>query len=220
MLFVPVTTRTKDQYQRLSLFNAMIQPQYAITTNGGNIFFRGKLEQGWNQSVRARVKHECLALEDVLGKFAEIKHAAGFLSEKIEDELFYSCVFEREHLPQDEIQDFSHWIETKGWVLSVQGRKIYLVPKAVNKRAALSYIRQRQGDATILIAAGDSLLDLGMLQRADYAIAPAHGEIYRAVASKTLPRQEIHFTRKSGLLCSEEILAFVEKCWQRESGGW
>ena len=36
MMFVPVTTRTVEQYNRVSLFREEIRPTYAITSNGGS----------------------------------------------------------------------------------------------------------------------------------------------------------------------------------------
>jgi hypothetical protein len=64
-----------------------------------------------------------------------------------------------------------------GWSVSVQGRKVYLVPAALTKEAALAEVMRRTG-AGRLAAAGDSLLDLGMLAMADVAIRPAHGELH------------------------------------------
>ena len=42
MMFVPVTTRTVEQYNRVSLFHDEIRPTYAITCNGGVVLKDGQ----------------------------------------------------------------------------------------------------------------------------------------------------------------------------------
>jgi hypothetical protein len=63
--------------------------------------------------------------------------------------------------------------------VSVQGRKLYCVPEPLTKSAAVEEVARRSG-ATVIAAAGDSLLDAGLLAAADLAIRPAHGELAAA----------------------------------------
>jgi hydroxymethylpyrimidine pyrophosphatase-like HAD family hydrolase len=57
-----------------------------------------------------------------------------------------------------------------------------------------------------VFASGDSLLDMPILNMANYSIAPTHGEIY-----KTYDKIDtIEFTDESGILCAEEIIKKVE----------
>ena len=41
VLFIPVTTRTTEQFNRFVIFEKEIPLTYAITTNGANILYKG-----------------------------------------------------------------------------------------------------------------------------------------------------------------------------------
>jgi predicted mannosyl-3-phosphoglycerate phosphatase (HAD superfamily) len=90
---------------------------------------------------------------------------------------FLYTVFERAEADPDWFAELDEIATGLGWGLSVQGRKAYLVPLALTKQAALAEVVRRVG-ATTVVAAGDSLLDRGLLESADAAIRPAHGELH------------------------------------------
>ena len=106
-------------------------------------------------------------------------------------------------------------LSTLGWNTSIQGRKIYLVPNAINKGAALQFVQELSG-ASHSVAAGDSLLDESLLLAANYSMAPSHGELFR----RNTTSDHYEFTKASGILASEEILenalAYMENIEQRK----
>jgi len=206
VLFVPVTTRTKLQYQRINFQKYDIAHQYAVTSNGGTIFNKGREDKDWAQRV-LEGKDNCLAFEDLINKFNEISHSSWIIpdSGKLADDLFFYCLIEREKIPLAELAAFKIWASVNNWELSVQGRKLYLVPLNVNKKAAIQYIREKENVSRV-VAAGDSLLDLDMLRAADQAIAPPHGEIYALYLQGGSGLEKIRFTEKSGIEAAEEIL--------------
>ena len=93
------------------------------------------------------------------------------------------------------------WAENRGWTVSLQGRKIYAVPKPLTKSAAMREVARRTG-AELTLAAGDSLLDADLLLAADRAWRPGHGELadegFVAPAVSALPER--------GVLAGERIL--------------
>ncbi|MNG10618.1 hypothetical protein D3C84_940980 [compost metagenome] len=111
-------------------------------------------------------------------------------------------------MPVEAVRERAAELAALGWELSVQGRKVYIVPAAVNKRDAVAYIRHRHPEAE-LIASGDSLLDQSLLESADHAIAPAHGELYR-IYQESGRMGRWTFTERSGLFAGEDIVAFVQ----------
>lgn len=209
VLFVPITTRTKLQYQRINFLNYDITYQYAVTSNGGTIFSEGAEDEEWTRLVLAG-KDKCLAAQDLIHKFAEISHPSWVIknSGKMADDLFYYCIIEREKIPVTELAAFKLWVSENNWELSVQGRKLYLVPQNVNKKAAIHYLKEKENICRV-IAAGDSLLDLDMLKEADLALAPAHGELYTLYSQGISGLDKIRFTQKSGVEAAEEILESV-----------
>lgn len=209
VLFVPVTTRTKLQYQRINFLDYDITHQYAVTSNGGTIFSEGVEDKDWSQLV-LEGRDNCLAARDLIDKFDEISHPSWVIKDsgKLADNLFYYCLIEREKIPVTELAAFKIWASENNWELSVQGRKLYLVPLNVNKKAAIYYIQEKEGMSSV-VAAGDSSLDLDMLKAADLALAPAHGELYSLYLQGTPGLEKIRFTQKSGIEAAEEILESV-----------
>ena len=209
IFFVPVTTRTIIQYERINFRDYNISHQYAVTSNGGTIFNRGVEDLDWKRHVLAG-RDLCLATCDLVEKFEEIAHPSWVIKDsgKLADDLFYYCLVDREKIPLAELAAFKQWARDHNWELSVQGRKLYLVPINVNKKAAIQYIKQNENVKSVL-AAGDSLLDLEMLKAASLAIAPAHGEIFSQYAQKMMNPEHIRFTQKSGIEAAEEILECV-----------
>ena len=210
VLFVPVTTRTKLQFKRINFLGYHISHQYAVTSNGGTIFFEGKEDEDWAQLILAG-RDKCLAAQDLIQKFAEISHTSWVIKDsgKLADDLFYYCLIERDKIPLTELAAFKLWASDNHWELSVQGRKLYLVPQNVNKKAAIQYIKKKEGMSRV-VAAGDSLLDLDMLKAADLALAPAHGELYSLYLQGISGLEKIRFTQKSGIQAAEEILESVQ----------
>lgn len=208
-IFVPVTTRTKLQYQRISFSDYNITPQYAVTSNGGKILYKGREDEDWTQLIFTG-KDKCLAEQDLIHRFNEIAHSSWVIKDsgKLADNLFYYCLIERDKIPVTELAAFQLWAKENNWELSVQGRKLYLVPRNVTKKAAIQYIKEKEG-LSYIAAAGDSLLDLEMLKFADLALAPAHGELYALFLQGILDPETIRFTEKSGILAAEEILKNV-----------
>lgn len=204
-VFVPTTTRTIEQYKRISLFHEKIIPRHSVVSNGGNILINGAVDGDWQRKIKFDLKQRCLSLEDMLVSFTELHHESWANSIRMADGLFYYCVVEREEVPLKELADFSSWAEGQNWKVSLQGRKLYLVPKVVNKWTAVAYLREMLQEKTVA-AAGDSLLDLCMLEQADYAIAPCHGELWERYSSGQLEMNNVKFTKQAGIVAADDIL--------------
>jgi hypothetical protein len=207
--FVPVTTRTIDQYQRISLFHEKIIPDYSVVSNGGNVIVKGIVDQDWQKKIKANISQRCLCDQDVVRQFGEISHISWCGPLKIADSCFHYCIVERDKIPLHDLRSFTLWAKAQNWCISLQGRKLYMVPQVVNKWDAVRYIRDLL-DVKVVIAAGDSLLDLCMLEQADYAIAPRHGEIWERYCSGTLSASKIQFTKQAGILAAKDILDYLD----------
>ncbi|MCP1135763.1 hydrolase [Paenibacillus polysaccharolyticus] len=207
ILFIPVTTRTVAQYQRIQIFQQEVIPSYAITSNGGNILMNGKVDPSWNEHVRSKLQEHSATAAEVRQIFDDVLNKEWVVRERLCDELFFAFVIHRDLMPVEEVTEKIKRVESLGWEASIQGRKLYLVPSAVNKRAAVEHIRYQIGDVPV-VASGDSLLDRCLLDFADYAIAPRHGELYR---EKQRNPETVHyqFTEQSGIFAADEILKYV-----------
>ena len=163
-LFVPVTTRSIEQYERIQ-WPIGSQPPFAVTTNGAILLRDGKVDEAWYECSCSLVRPYEQTLRDIhnfLLKQNELTSA------KIVDGMYvYACctdvssavAFAEKHvlsLPLEPV---------------VSGRKVYFFPPGINKGHALERLKDLMLPDTVFCA-GDSLMDVSMLQKADYAFLP------------------------------------------------
>lgn len=194
---VPVTTRTLEQYRRIDLG---VRPRFAVTANGGTLLVDGEPDPDWEQAVRHRLAGSGAPLDEVVRLAERWADPSWVRTSRVADDYFvYLVAHERELIP--DLAALEVQLVADGWTLSVQGRKVYLVPAALTKQAALAEVARRCGAASV-VAAGDSLLDGGMLEAADAAVRPAHGELHDAGWN----RPHVRVTRSPGLLGGEQVI--------------
>ncbi|MDO3408526.1 HAD family hydrolase [Saccharibacillus sp. CPCC 101409] len=208
-LFVPVTTRTIEQYERIFYIRETLNPQYAVTSNGGNVLVDGKPDPDWQRHVAEALARSEDA-EKVIEAFDRISSPHWVKSYRHSDNLFYSVILDREKMPLDVVEQFRQELAAMKWNLSVQGRKMYLVPDGVSKGAALLHVKERTG-ASRIAASGDSLLDESLLKAADFAIVPRHGEIYAAYMESGV----YTFTERDGMGAAEDLIVKVSEWFAR-----
>ncbi|MFF2811679.1 HAD family hydrolase [Streptomyces sp. NPDC058000] len=172
--FVPATTRTREQYRRIHLPGP--PPEFAVCANGGHLLVRGESDPDWQRTVAARLAARCAPLAEIRAHLVRTADPAWLRSERTAEDLFAYLVVERSLLPETWVKDLADWAEPRGWTVSLQGRKIYAVPKPLTKSAAVAEVARRTG-ATGILAAGDSLLDTDLLLAADRGWRPGHGEL-------------------------------------------
>ncbi|MEU0631045.1 HAD family hydrolase [Streptomyces sp. NPDC005989] len=198
-VFVPTTTRTREQYGRVHLPGPA--PRFAICANGGHLLVDGGSDPDWQRQVARRLAEESAPLAEVRSHLLAAADPAWLLKERVAEDLFAYLVVERPLLPEDWVKELGEWALTRGWTVSLQGRKIYAVPGPLTKSAAMNEVARRTG-ATLTLAAGDSLLDADLLLAADRAWRPAHGEL--ADTGWSAPHAEV--TAERGVAAGEEIL--------------
>ena len=215
MLFIPVTTRSPSEYKRIKYFYEEIKPKYAVVANGGIILKNGTPLKPWSDIISTKIK-------EVVSIKAMIELCSFFLESDVvksyktcEDLFIYSIVDEdkladmlsKQELDLNCINRLRSLCLKTNYSVSIQGRKVYIVPNCINKYDPINYIMQLE-NINILIAAGDSLLDYPMLKQSDYAIIPSHGELLcnPPFANST---DNIYITKASGIMAGEELLAMV-----------
>ncbi|MFB7913220.1 HAD family hydrolase [Streptomyces sp. NPDC056061] len=198
-VFVPTTTRTREQYGRIRLPGPA--PRFAICANGGHLLVDGESDRAWHAQVTRRIASESAPLTDVRAHLLSAADPAWLLKERVAEDLFAYLVVDRASLPEGWVEELGEWAGNRGWTVSLQGRKIYAVPGPLTKSAAMREVARRTG-ATLTLAAGDSFLDADLLLAADRAWRPAHGEL--ADTGWSAPHVEV--TAEDGVAAGEEIL--------------
>jgi hypothetical protein len=197
--FVPATTRTRKQYRRISLPGP--RPGYAICANGGHLLVEGRTDHDWNAEMRRRLADGSAPLEQIRAHLSATADPEWLRKERVAEDLFAYLVVDRALLPAGWVKELAAWADPLGWTVSLQGRKVYAVPKPLTKSAALAEVARRTGVDQVL-AAGDSLLDADLLMAADAGWTPGHGEL--AGAGWSAPHVVALAT--VGVAAGEEIL--------------
>lgn len=206
--FVPVTTRTYEQYKRVFIFGQEIKVDYSVTSNGAKIHYKGNLLTDWEESVTTRLENECAVKEDLLIQLNTFLFKGTL---KIADDLFFYYVLEEQI--STEIKDTVEKLALSlGWKVSLQGRKLYFMPLPICKGEAIKFIQNREGIKSVT-GAGDSLLDWPFLKICDFPFVPRHGEL----AGEQFQESKQYHTENQGAYAGEEILESIHQLYQKQA---
>ncbi|MFE8695795.1 HAD family hydrolase [Cytobacillus sp. FJAT-53684] len=198
LMFVPVTTRTYEQYKRIFILSDRMSLKYAVTSNGANIIYNGLPLLDWRNQVQMRLEHECTSLEKMIVKTEQLE-INGQLKQA--ENLFFYYILEEE-LTAERKDTIRKMADANGWRISIQGRKLYLMPNPVSKGEAIKFIKDREGIHTVY-GAGDSALDYDFLKLCHYSYIPSHGEL----VNEELNKDKYIITKKHGVQAGEELLS-------------
>lgn len=199
LLFVPVTTRSRLQYERV--FFQHTDAKYAVTSNGANILYDGKLLSDWNEKIVKEIKDMSVPLEQLRNEVSQRFHIPGDLRE-VENLFFYYYL--HGNITREMVIELDDYISDKGWKLSHQGKKLYLVPRAVSKGRAVKFIQEREEIST-LIGAGDSLFDDDFLTLCHHPFVLGHGELAQEYSVK----EQYTIIEQFGAAGGEELLRAI-----------
>lgn len=203
--FIPVTTRSTEQYFRLTLFEEGGWPEWAVTCNGAVILHRGEPLGEWTGEIRRKIAHLSPALSEIRAYFTGGRHVFPIRAQRCVENYF--CYFIMDGLSPADAEHLSFLsgeLAKRGWLLSHQGRKVYVAPRFVDKGAALRFVLEKAG-LSCAFAAGDSRLDQSLLACARFRLVSGGGEI----AQMCRFEQDFYVTENSGVGAAEEILAYV-----------
>ena len=162
---IPVTTRTKEQYDRLSCLTESLDITDALICNGAVLLKHGAAESRWLDESVSIAENEMRELH------------------KAKNELQTLCGEEKTHFPfeimaygvTDNVKQYvpllRNTINQRKCMIGHDRRKIYCIPASLNKGAAVKRFRERFTTEKSL-AVGDSEFDVSMFYEADYAVFP------------------------------------------------
>ena len=163
ILFIPVTTRSIEQYNRIEWLEGTT-PEFAVVSNGANLLHNGEIDLIWRQDIYKSIRPYEEELQKQFERFSQDKN---FTISRIVDKsfLFLKCTDDADiKKVAEEIQGNTNL------VVEYSGQKIYLFPPKLNKGAALLNLKETF-EPVKTFAAGDSSIDIPMLNVADVAFA-------------------------------------------------
>lgn len=206
-VFVPVTTRTPAQLARVDLplgrSSSPGRVSFSVAANGGVLLVDGAEDAAWTAHVADRVA-QVAPLASAVAALACACAPRWTRSRRIAHGLFCYAVVDRGAMPAGAVGGLAHWAETNGWTVSMQGSKLYLVPQPLTKSAAVAEVTRRAGTC-LTLAAGDSLLDIDLLEAADRGVHPGHGEI----AESGWSAPHVDALTSVGASAGEDIVAWL-----------
>lgn len=158
---IPVTTRSVEQYRRVEFARFGFSPRYALCANGGILLVDGAPDEEWSERSAA-IYREC---ETELSRFRELLESDPRRSFEVRlvDGLF---LFTKSAEPPETLRYLGNGELCESFYT---GEKVYVIPRKLNKGAAVEPLAE-QLELSEFAAAGDSLMDLSMLNAAHTAI--------------------------------------------------
>ena len=163
--FVPITTRSIEQYQRISFGNET-KITWALAANGGLLLKNGEMDARWRQETFHRMED---SRESLLQALALLKHDTNIIFDiRLVDGIF---VYTKSVQPEKTLAVLRKKLDGRQVFLDANGEKIYVFPKCLTKGFALERLKQKLLPKKV-IAAGDSGFDLSMAEIADVFYGP------------------------------------------------
>ncbi|SDH49155.1 hypothetical protein [Microbacterium sp. 77mftsu3.1] len=192
-VFVPTTTRSLEQYQRVSLPGGA--DQVAIIANGARLIIDGVEDSEWAQA-RLDPSWGASPAATVIGTFDRVLgEASWYAKSENYDSIISVSANPGQPFPDAALETVTDIATDHGYTVYLRGNKASVFPSHITKEAAAEEIRTRLG-LTRTIAAGDFHHDTGIMTWADDAIQPAHG----------VAAPGIRQTRAHGVEAGEEIV--------------
>lgn len=163
-VFVPTTTRTLEQYNRIDL--GLGTPKYALVCNGGVLLVDGQEDQAWFEescelvaACTGELEKASELLEKDENRSLDVRNIRGLF------------IFTKSEKPLETAQMLNNELNTAKVDVFTNGVKVYVLPKKLTKGEAVMRLKKRLG-AELVISAGDSEFDISMLSCSDLAILP------------------------------------------------
>lgn len=183
MTVIPATARNHNAFRRVDFpFNS-----YAVLNYGGVVLeMGGEIDRSWQQTMQEDMRQSVPGLQDAIRLIDDYANSAGMgcRARLIEDfgTPFYVMIKDPQkvvaHLEAIERDALVPWIADAGKDYSIHrnGNNLAVLPKALNKARAVTYLRKRlaeQHGEILTFGMGDSRSDARFMAACDYAIVPS-----------------------------------------------
>ena len=179
-LFVPVTARSLDAYERVNL-----DAKVAILAQGGIILRNGVKDEVWAAKIKENARQQDSikdVLEDIISLDKKWRHWP-LCDDDVK--LYYIIKHEESDIAAVEtLYKLLKGAVPEGLSVHQNGNNIAIVPNWLSKKSSVDYllkeIRQEKPDA-LTIGLGDSQSDLPFMMSCDYAVFPTQSQVANTV---------------------------------------
>lgn len=200
---IPVTARRQDQLERVML--PWGQSKHHVCLSGAVVVINGQEDKEWEHTIRTTVDQSSVPLSEIQKIVAPFQQEEWVLNRNTFGNMFEVTVLDLPNVPQLFFDHVAEKVEGTGFFWSVQGRKLYLTPHTLSKGDAFRYLLEQLDIKGDTYGAGDSLMDLELLNKVDFPFHPLHGELTEQGVAPANSVQSV----AGGVLGGEEIVARV-----------
>jgi hydroxymethylpyrimidine pyrophosphatase-like HAD family hydrolase len=164
---VPTTARSAAQLNRMQLFanaNAI-----AILGAGATVIVDGVIDASWHQ-LRSERTQSSAPVSDVAREIERTLDGSARID--LREGALLVLKYSTPDLGERQLETIRDALGPLGWHACSDGRRLYLLPDGLSKLAAAEFVAESRGVGW-WAAAGDSSLDVGLLERANYGVTPA-----------------------------------------------
>lgn len=191
-LLIPTTTRSIKQALRIDVIN---QSEYILCANGGILLVNGEVDKEFDRFMNVLFKTNRI---DLIKTVADIEEFSMGLVEfiKIIDKRFIYMKTKKVEELDEFLCILEEYFKQSNYDVWKVGNKLYVIPSFVKKGVGIAYLIANM-NIDYSIGAGDTLMDISMLDAVDISIAPQH---------KQFLRNTCYETKCTGIKAGEEIL--------------
>lgn len=198
LTIIPCTLRSIEQTKRINFISNNSTP-ILICDNGFSIYKNGELDLVWDMCMKNKLRSYPNDLTyDIIHKIVR-ENNIPIRQIKSNRDVFFTIIFKNEH----EIKSYSNivtkQIDSTLYKIEMQGRKMYIIPRFLDKVLACHYLKSEMNDWDI-ITAGDGFVDESFLKEGNIMIIPNHSELDIPRAIRTVSK---------GIKAGEEILELI-----------
>lgn len=160
--FVPVTTRTIEQYKRVFVFGEKIKAEHALVCNGAILLQNGIVDEEWLRETKDISNEEISSLINIQNELAD------YNINNIEDIMLY--------FKTDKPMELAYMLRSKyaneKVYIGYDKRKVYVLPSKLSKGNA---VRRYCSKFEIMrtVSSGDSEFDISMLNVTNISLCPS-----------------------------------------------
>ena len=175
LMIIPITTRSEQQYRRVECCSKL-NFKYAILCNGGKLLVDGKESVEWSRETED-IARDC---------YDSLENAISLLSKFCPNVTIHSPEKYMSYVkcdnPEEVYTELNRLVDRNKVNIQRDDRKVYIFANGITKGAAIKRFTKSYNNKTV-IAAGDNMMDVSMLNMADISFAKQ--DIFNLISCKT-----------------------------------
>lgn len=189
-MFIPCTLRSFEQTSRITFIQEYL-PHFIICDNGGRIYIDGKEDFTYRNQIMNNV--DLKKLEEYKPKIEKMI-VDGYV--KYDNQSFLTCIFKSKETAEMQMNNILNKLDMTLFSYDLQDRKLYIIPKKLNKAIAMQYLIKTY-ELKNIITSGDGKVDKDFTKLGQKILLPKAAQFHHLGETRMI---------YDGILGGEEII--------------